>query len=113
MKSAISACLVTALCCSTIATAGSPPHKTSRGSNRVTCYVKIDHTETGEKDSKHDKRGGKDEIESTRTVSIYGWSFLWNYIIINDCPNITAHLSSLIPLLGRDSHDVKCQVEIG
>ncbi|KAL2181402.1 uncharacterized protein P884DRAFT_273920 [Thermothelomyces heterothallicus CBS 202.75] len=117
MKSVISAGLIAALLCSTTAIAGSTPLKTARGSNRVTCYVEIDHTKIGGQDLDHHKHGHKHghkhKLETSRTISIYGWSFLWNYIITDDCPKITAHLSSLIPLLGHDHHGVKCRVEIG
>ncbi|KAL2164226.1 hypothetical protein VTH06DRAFT_3442 [Thermothelomyces fergusii] len=113
MKSVASIGLVTALFCSAIATAGSTPHKMARGSNRVTCFAKIDHTEPSGKDMGKDKHGGKDKGETVRTLSIYSWSFVWNFAIFDDCGNILANLSSLIPLLGRGKHDVECRVEIG
>ncbi|KAK4252083.1 hypothetical protein C7999DRAFT_27324 [Corynascus novoguineensis] len=114
MKSAFSAGLVAALLCPTTIIAGPTCPKTARGSNRVTCFVKVNHTDIGKQDNSHDKRGHKDKVEeTTRTFNIYSWSFLWNYVIKDDCPKTTAHLSSLVPLLGPNHHGVKCRVEIG
>ncbi|KAL2140810.1 hypothetical protein VTI28DRAFT_3244 [Corynascus sepedonium] len=114
MKSAFSAGLVAALLCPTTIIAGSTCPKTARGSNRVTCFVKVNHTDIGKQDNSLDKRGNKDKVEeTTRTLNIYSWSFIWNYVIKDDCPKTTAHLSSLIPLLGPGHHGVKCRVEIG
>jgi len=111
MKSVISTGLVAALVLPSCVVAGSCP-KYARGSNRVTCFAFVDESEVTPKEKGHHKRGHKKEIETTRTVNAYSWSFFWNYIIADDCEKTHAKLTSLLPPLGKLPHGVKCKVEV-
>lgn len=111
MKSALSAGLVAALLCPTVVIAGSTCPKTARGSHRVTCSSEIDFTEVHEEGHRHHGHHKK-RLETTRTISLYSWSFLWNWVAKDDCPKTTAHLSTLLPLLANTHHGIKCKVEV-
>jgi hypothetical protein len=115
MKSAtLSAGLVAALLCPTSVIAGEPKcPKTARGTNRVTCFLEVEHTDIIPEKDGHHKRGHKHkDIETSRTIKVYAWSFFWNYIIKDDCPKTTAYLTSVLPSLGNHHHGVKCKVEV-
>lgn len=113
MKSALSAGLVAALLCPTVVIAGSTCPKTARGSHRVTCFTEVDHTEVHEEGHGHHGHGHKKKLETTRTISLYSWSFFWNWVAKDDCPKTTAHLSTILPLLANTHHGVRCTVEVG
>lgn len=119
MKSALSAGIVAALLCPSAVVAGSSCPKTSSGSNRITCFVDVDHNEVKEEGhhhghhGHHHKRGHKDKIETTRTISTYAWSFFWNWTVTDSCPKTTAQLSTVLPFLTTAHHGVKCTVEHG
>jgi hypothetical protein len=116
MKKALSVGLVAALTYPTSVVAGSTCPKTAYGSNRITCFAEVDQTDIHESDEGHGHghhHKHKKEIETSRTIHRYKWSFLWNYIVTDDCPNTNAHLGTLLPLLGNAPHLVHCRIEVG
>lgn len=114
MKKALSVGLVAALTYPTSVVAGSTCPKTAYGSNRITCFAEVDQTDIHERDEGHGHgHKHKKEIETSRTIHRYKWSFLWNYIATDDCPKTNAHLGTLLPLLGNAPHLVHCRIEVG
>ncbi len=122
MKKALSVGLVAAaLTYPTSVASGSTCPKTAYGSNRITCHAEVDQTDIREKEDGHGhhrfsfgfgrKHKNKD-IETERTVHLYKWSFIWNYILTDECPNTDAVLATVLPLLGNSHHLVDCKLEV-
>lgn len=121
MKSALAAGLVATLLIPKSVLAGDDTcSNTAYGSNRVTCKVEVAETnvipvpvqdEHGHHGHHHHDKdvGGVDII---RTVKVYSWSFIWNYVITDDCPHTTANLAAILPALGHTHHAVNCRVEV-
>jgi hypothetical protein len=138
MKKALSAGLVAvALTYPTSVAAGSTCPKTAYGSNRVTCFAEVDQTDIhlkdhhhhhhdddheegksrsrfgwGRKNKKKDKHHHHQEIETARTVHRFAWSFLWNYVVTDECPNTDALLATVLPMMGNANHLVNCRIEV-
>ncbi len=94
--------------------AGETCPKTAFGSNRVTCLIEIEHSDVHPDDSHHGHghHGKHKHLEISRTMHTYTWSFLWNYVITDDCPNTSAHLATILPVLAPHHHLVNCRVEV-
>ena len=120
MKKALSVGLVAAaLTYPTSVASGSTCPKTAYGSNRITCLAEVDQTDIREKESGHGhhrfsfgRKHKHKDIETERTVHLFRWSFLWNYILTDDCPNTDAVLATVLPLLGNSHHLVNCKLEV-
>ncbi|KAK4239633.1 hypothetical protein C8A03DRAFT_13990 [Achaetomium macrosporum] len=134
MKSALSAGVIATLLFPLSVVAGDAGHKDkdtcpkiAYGSNRVTCFVEVAETEvipipaigTFADDGHHHKKKrrkdtphGQVGVGIVRTVKGYVWSFIWNYMIKDDCPPTMAQLAAILPVLGQAHHAVKCKVEV-